>query len=393
MHRRTIAALACLPVIVGGLVSAAALNSQAAAAGTAGGVYRFGDVGSLGKIQPLERDTPTLVWGISGTVVQVASSNSDGYALTSDGTVWAWGAGAAGELGDGTAPSYVSSAVKVHFPAGVTITSLPDVMPFDGGLAIDSRGDVWGWGINVSHYLCLPAVEVLTPQRLPFSHVSLATGAGLHALFDAGGKVYACGDNKYGELGDGSTASSATPVAVTGLPAGRIKALVSSWQGSGALLSDGSYYDWGFGTSGQLGDGSDSSSPVPVRVRLPGAVTEISQGGSGPGNGQTLAIVAGGSVWVWGSGKSGQLGNGRTASSDVPVRVRFPSGVRITQVYSGGATCYAIAASGTLWDWGINVAGQLGDGSTGSARLTPGPIRLTLTQITATAANVTGYRP
>ena len=99
-------------------------------------VYTFGVVGSLGAITALQHDTPTPVAGIKGTVVQIASSNSDGYALTSAGTVWAWGAGAYGELGNGTTPEDVTTAVRVDFPAGVKITSLPNPMPFDAGLAI-----------------------------------------------------------------------------------------------------------------------------------------------------------------------------------------------------------------------------------------------------------------
>ncbi len=78
--------------------------------------------------------------------MQIATSNSDGYALTSSGTVWAWGVASYGELGDGTTPAYSTRAVKVDFPAGVRITSLANPMPFDGALAIDAHGHVVGVG-------------------------------------------------------------------------------------------------------------------------------------------------------------------------------------------------------------------------------------------------------
>ena len=152
-------------------------------------VYRFGVVGNQGKIAQLELDSATVVDGISGTVVQIATSNSDGYALTSSGTVWAWGVGSYGELGNGKTPPYDTAAVKVEFPAGVKITSLANPMPFDGAIAIDSHGDAWGWGLNADGDLCLSGLTELRPDVIPLSDVTLATGARTHSLFDSKGKV------------------------------------------------------------------------------------------------------------------------------------------------------------------------------------------------------------
>ena len=165
------------------LVSVAVLLAASAAAGASARspstavVYRFGVVGNRGAIRQLQLDTPTRVPGISGHIVQIATSNSDGYALTSDGTVWAWGVASFGELGNGEDPSYSTRAVKVQFPAGVRIASLANPMPFDGALAIDSSGHVWGWGLNALGDLCLSGLTMLRPTELPLSGVSLATGA------------------------------------------------------------------------------------------------------------------------------------------------------------------------------------------------------------------------
>ncbi|MGH3237622.1 MAG: RCC1 domain-containing protein, partial [Streptosporangiaceae bacterium] len=354
-------------------------------------VYTFGVVGSLGAITALQHDKATPVTGIEGKVVQIASSNSDGYALTSAGTVWAWGAAAHGELGNGTTPGDITTAVKVDFPAGVKITSLPNPMPFDAGLAIDSRGNVWGWGYDPWHELCLSAFQVLRPSKLPLTDVTLATGAREHALYYSKGTVYACGEGTDGALGDGSTATNARPVAVTGLPSGQtVKALTSSWNGSGALMSNGSYYDWGYNAQGQLGDGSTTGSPVPVRVSLPGTVTQVSQGGSGKTNGQTLAILGNGSVWAWGADASGQLGNGDTSNSEVPIQIAFPAGVTVAQVDSGGYACYAIDTTGKLWAWGSNAYGQLGLGSGIQQQTTPTSVGIDLTQVSSTARNGVG---
>ena len=136
-------------------------------------VYTFGVAGTQGAVVQTEHHTPTPIPGIVGDVIEIATSNSDTYALTSAGTVWAWGVGSNDELGDGSTPLYVDKAVEVEFPTGTRITSLPNPMPFDGGLAIDSTGDAWGWGLNASHDLCLPGgAFVPRPTRVPLTEVT-----------------------------------------------------------------------------------------------------------------------------------------------------------------------------------------------------------------------------
>jgi alpha-tubulin suppressor-like RCC1 family protein len=355
-------------------------------------VYRFGVVGNRGAIAQLERATPTVIAGIKGVVVQIATSNSDGYALTSDGAVWAWGVNAYGELGDGTTSPYDTRAVKVAFPAGVKIATLANPMPFDGALAIDSHGHAWGWGLNAVGDLCLSGTEVLRPMQLGLSDVTLATGALTHSLFDSNGRVYACGSGQYGVLGNGTTTPSPTPTAVIGLPsAARVAALTSSWGGAGALLSNDTYYNWGYNVAGQLGNASIADSDVPVRVELPAKVRQVFQGGSGATNGQTIAILTNGSVWAWGNNKKGQLGDGSTANSDVPIQVHVPKGVTFVKVNSGGYSCYAIDRSGQLWAWGGNQNGQLGTGTGVRIETHAINVGIHLTQVSSTASNVAGF--
>jgi alpha-tubulin suppressor-like RCC1 family protein len=354
-------------------------------------VYRFGVVANRERIPQTELYRPTIVAGISGKIVQIATSNSDGYALTSGGGVWAWGAGDDGELGDGTRSSYETTAVQVEFPAGVKIASLPNPMPFDAALAIDSRGDAWGWGLDVSGDLCGTGQVVVRPREIPLSDVTLATGARMHSLFDSHGHVYACGSGADGVLGNGTTNSSSTPTAIVGLPgAGRVTVLTSSWEGSGALMSNGDYYDWGYNPAGQLGDGTTANSYVPVEVKLNAAVRQIFQGGSGSSNGQTITILTNGSVWAWGDNEKGQLGNGTTKNADVPVPVDVPAGVNFVYVNSGGYSCYAIDSQGRLWDWGGNDNGQLGTGSQVRIQTKPVDIGIHLSQVSSTASNVAG---
>ena len=127
-------------------------------------------------------------------------------------------------------------------------------------------------------------------------------------------------------------------------------------------------------------------------VPLAAKAAQVFQGGSIRGNGQTVALLSDGTVWAWGNGHLGQLGDGGKAYSDTPVQVSVPAGVSFIQVSSGGATSYAVDSTGAIWSWGSDKDGSLGDGSPTGNALTPtriagGPY----TYVTATALNVAAY--
>jgi large repetitive protein len=394
---RKLVALTMVGVVTVGIVGLSiGTSSRSSAESSTATVYRWGvslPTGG-GVAAGAEANAPTAVTGIPDPVVQIATSNSDSYALTVTGTVWAWGADAVGEFGNGTTMPFSNLPVQVDFPAGVSIASLPSPMPYNTGLAIDTEGNIWGWGFNQENELCLTSSDPRLPAELPLTDVTLASGAGEHMLYYSNGQLYACGDNKEGQLGDGTTTSSSTPVAVLGLPGDPVQALVSSWEDSGALMANGTYFDWGFNASGQLGNGTTAHSTLPVLVSLPTAVTDVSQGGSSGSNGQSLAVLADGSVWAWGQGGFGQLGDGLTSSALSPVPVSVPAGVSFSQVSSGGATSYAIDTTGDLWAWGENNYGQLGDGTSDSGAVAlPLSIGVFLAHISSTASNVAGFSP
>lgn len=349
-------------------------------------VYNWGD--PWGDPSGLQYEGPTSVESVPGTIVQISTSNSASYALTSSGEVWAWGVGQGGALGNGTMPTSTTTPVQVQFPRGVTIASLPSPMPFDTGMAIDSNGNVWGWGANVENSLCVQEGDLVYPVMLPLTHVTLASGAGGHGLYVSNGKLYACGANAAGELGDGTTVASTQPVLVAGLPEESIEAIGSSWENSGALMADGSYYDWGYNAADQLGNGT-TNSDTPVKVDLPANVQQVSLGGSSGENGQTVAVLANGTVWAWGSDLFGQLGNGEMSSSSAPTQVDVPPGVSFVQVVSGGSTMYGIDSSGAVWAWGQNNVDQLGFGAMALSDL-PVKVDISLSCVSSTAANVEG---
>jgi alpha-tubulin suppressor-like RCC1 family protein len=166
------------------------------------------------------------------------------------------------------------------------------------------------------------------------------------------------GVNGDGELGDGTTTNSNVPVTVKSLP-GKLAQVAAGFGHACALLLDGSMECWGNNQYGQLGNGSTSNSSTPVTVTgLAGSVTQIAVGAS-----YTCALLSTGGVQCWGLGAEGELGNGNSGSgyqSSSPVSVTgLTSGVSIAA--SGSATC-AAQSDGSVWCWGNNLAGQLGQG-------------------------------
>ncbi len=335
--------------------------------------------------------SPTTV-KLPGRVIQIASSNAADYALLANGSVYAWGIGNEGELGDGKAKNSRDLPVKVRFPSGVIVASLPgDAMPYNTGMAIDTKGHAWGWGLNVNGELCLGEnTEHLTPVRLPFANVTAMAGAGDHGLFDSNGTVYGCGGNGAGDLGDGTTKPSNVPVRVKDLPVGRVRELVASWDNSGALLDSGMYFDWGYNGQGQLGIGTlHTPSSVPVRVPLPLPVTQVALGGSLDSNGQSLVMLSDGTLRGWGDDQYGQIGDHGSGVRPSPVVFSPPTGVKYKFLASGAATSYAVSTTGAVYSWGATSFGAIGNGKRNKVReLAPIMVQSETSQISATAKNV-----
>jgi alpha-tubulin suppressor-like RCC1 family protein len=352
-------------------------------------LYDWGDFGEKGPVSP-KVDAPEQVTGIPGTIEQVDTSNAATYVLETNGTqgtVYAFGANGRGELGNGTKTSSFSTPVQVQFPPGVSIAWLPSPMPFSTGMAVDTAGRVWGWGNNSSGSLCLGDTKVrLHPTLLPFSDVTAATGAGQHASFVADGQLYSCGSGKDGELGTGNTASSTVPVPVA---LSDVSELSSSYADTAALLGNGTWWDWGNNGFGQLGIGTQTNSEVPVPVPLGGSVVSGTVGGNTAKDGQTFVTLSNGEIMAWGSDLYGQLCDGRTSPAVLsPEPITAPAGSTWSGESSGGGTTYMLDTKKHLWACGENNDGEAGVGSIGGNVVTPTIVLSNVNQVSSTSRNV-----
>lgn len=226
-----------------------------------------------------------------------------------------------------------------------------------------------------------------TPVKLPFTDVTAVTGAADHATYDAGGTLYSCGMGDYGELGDGTTKDSTTPVKVKGLSGASVTTLLAGFGNTGALLSNGDYYDWGMNDDGQLGDGTTNQSDVPVKVTLPHPVTQAFEGGNDTNDGQTLVLLSDGAMYAWGDDDAFQLGDGKTANELSPVRISPPHGVTYEVVASGADTSYGVSTTGEVYAWGAGGFGAVGDGTKKTTK-TPVVVESGATALISSTSNV-----
>ena len=228
--------------------------------------------------------------------------------------------------------------------------------------AIIAGGAVECWGSNLSGAL---GDDSTTDSLVPVDVVGLSSGARSIAVADAhtcavtsGGGVECWGSNLVGALGDDSAIDSLVPVGVVGLSSGVI-AVSAGAAHTCAVTSGGAVKCWGWNADGQLGDGSTTDSAVPVSVvGLSSGVVSVSAGGN-----HTCAVTSAGAVKCWGDNHEGPLGNGSMIDSAIPVDVTgLSSGV--LAVSAGREHTCAVVSTGGIKCWGWNALGQLGNDST-----------------------------
>jgi alpha-tubulin suppressor-like RCC1 family protein len=223
------------------------------------------------------------------------------------------------------------------------------------------------------------ASQVVPPGALASSFANDVSVGQTHACAIVSGKAYCWGDNSSGQLGNGTQTSSTTAVAVstTGVLAGKTLTQISAGNAfTCALDTAGLAYCWGQNGNGQLGNNSTAPSLVPVAVSTSGVLagktlTEIFASNFGS---HVCAIDNTGKAYCWGLNANGQLGNGSTTQSLVPVAVSTTgvlSGKTLTRISTGAAFSCGLDNTGKGYCWGLDTSGQLGDGPPDSQTTTP----------------------
>jgi alpha-tubulin suppressor-like RCC1 family protein len=326
---------------------------------------------------------PVAAQGVNYTMVSVGSKHSCGY---SGGDVYCWGDNTSGQVGvESTASTLVPLRVS-GLDDGID-GSWPASAGGGHNCALGFRGPgsqnsrvVRCWGSNTAGQLgdgatTNSAASVLIMNAANGDVVdSTAVSAGAShtcGFSSKTGAAYCWGDNSSGQLGNGTTNNTTTPVAVGG---GLNFAPHDFFQFPSTTLSAGTHhtcgvttagaaYCWGSNASGQLGNGTTTSSAVPAAVDGGLAFAMVSAGGDA-----TCGVTAAGAAYCWGSNASGQLGNGTNNNSAVPVAVG--GGLVFRIVSAGGNHACGVTTAGAAYCWGSNANGQLGDGTT-TNRLTP----------------------
>jgi len=296
---------------------------------------------------------------------QVSAGNRNGFGIRTNGTLWAWGENSVGQLGNGSCGTNVSSPVSVI--GGFTDWCFVDTNKFNipccpchFAVGIRTNGTLWAWGANGFGTL---GNGTQTNRSSPVSVVGgftdwcQAAAGCIHTLgVRTNGSLWAWGNNSGGKLGDGTTTNRCSPVSVAGGFTDWCQSAAATNHSLG-VRTNGSLWAWGINTFGQLGDNTTTTKSSPVSV-VGGFTDWCSVSASAY---HSVAIRTNGTLWSWGYNGQGRLGDGTSTTKSSPVSVvgGFTDWCRVN---AGARHTLAIRTNGTAWGWGNGGYVQLGNG-------------------------------
>ncbi len=344
---------------------------------------RGGDGQLCNTADPQVVSAPQLLQLPAGqTITQVATNDDASYFLTSAGAVYACGGNQEGELGNGQF-SASSSPVLVQFPPGTTVTQISAAVGSDV-LALTNTGIVYEWGSNAaldhnnpSNYNSdVPLVEsfpgdpVITQVFSQENHQDWAISSDGQLYWWEAAPSQVVDDPSTSDCAgepswNGVANWSGTPVVFTGPSSYGTPISVASSGGSFevVLYSSGTVIVTGYNGTGILGTGSSSPVCASNVVDVPQGAVQI----TATGESDILVLENDGSIYAWGDNSFGQVGDGSFSAPDAPVlvptEVMLPNGASAASILSAGSTSYAVDTTGALWGWGGDASGQLGNGN------------------------------
>ena len=357
------------------LAKAETLSSPPASLGL---LYAWGG-GTNGELgNEITAYLPGFVDQSSWTAVSVAQYRA--AAIRSDGMLFVWGQG---NLGDGVATGIRSSPVQIGSSSWTAVS-----VGINHILGIRYDGMLFGWGLNTSGQL---GDDTLINKSSPVqigssSWTAVSAGRNFSGAIRSGGTLFTWGSNTSGQLGDGTVIAKSSPVQI-GSSSWTVVSL-SQTTHSAAIRSGGTLFTWGNNSFGQLGDNTVISKSSPVQIGS-SSWTAVSAGGSNDGNRShfTGAIRSGGTLFTWGNNSYGQLGDGTFIAKSSPVQIGSSSWIAVSASSMDNRSVFAagILSNNKLLTWGASVNGQLGRQVTFSS-----PVQLGSSSWIAIDSSITG---
>jgi alpha-tubulin suppressor-like RCC1 family protein len=327
--------------------------SHTTAIDTLGNLYTWGfnSTNQLGDGTTISKTTPVQIYPSNiSTWKKVSIDYSHALAIrNSDSSLWTWGLNNAGQLGDGTTINK-STPIKIGNSSWAQVAGNGSF-----SMAIDVTGALYTWGQNNNGQLGSgTTINRSSPVQIGTSSWSVISAGDLRAAaIDINGQLYLWGFNTQGQLGDGTTINKSSPVKIG---ASSWTSVTTGFSHSVGLTIDKSLFTWGFNSTGQLGDGTTINKSSPVKIGTSSWTI------AGAMHASTGAIDITGALYVWGLNASGQIGDGTTINKSSPVKIGSSSW---TFVAPPDSNTMAIRIDGALFAWGNNGGGGgLGDGTT-----------------------------
>ncbi|MBX7212133.1 MAG: cadherin-like beta sandwich domain-containing protein [Verrucomicrobiaceae bacterium] len=320
--------------------------------------------GQLGDGSLVQRTAPVQV----GTATNWSTLHAGAtwtFARKTDNTLWSWGANASGQLGQG----FADGAARGNAPAqvGSDATWTTAAAGVGVSLAAKADGTLWAWGTySNGQQGVVPRIPLpLAPSLGPVT--SVAGGGASDVVMRPDGSTLAWGSNSSGQLALGATDSAPHPQPVTLGAGSQWRSLSMGASTTIGVRNDGTLWGCGLNSSGQIGDGTTVTRPALVQIGTDTDWLMVCTGSA-----HTLALKTDGSLWAWGSNSSSQLGDGTAISRLTPTRIGTDTNWR-TVIATNGSFSIGMKTDGTIWTWGLNTNGQIGDG-TNTTRTRPGQV-------------------
>lgn len=322
--------------------------------------WGYNGFGRLGLGDTTNRSSPVQIGSLTDWKDISVSGQGHTLAIKNDGTVWGWGLGTYGQLGNfstvhRSSPTQIVSGSWKQVAAGTSHS-----------IALAMDGSIWGWGRNSEAQLGVGnRTNRSSPTQISgFANWKQIAAGGDHcAAVKNDNTLWLWGWGASGQLGFGSSGAYAYKLSPSQLAGTNWKQVACGQAHTMAVKTDGTLWTWGRNTWGQLGNNTTSDIQSPIQV---GSLTTWSQVFSGSQSQNVFAIKTDGTLWAWGRSTNGLIGNGTSggayAGFSSPVQVGSLTDWR--RISGGASHVIATKNNGTLWAWGANPFGGLGTGNT-----------------------------